>query len=236
MERVYVLQHIDTEPLGTIGEAIAARGFEAEYVHGYEGEAIPKSLDDAAGVVVMGGPMGVYEQNEFPFLRDELRLIESALRDEKPVLGICLGSQLLAAALGAEVRKGGHKEIGWFPVSLTDAGRHDRLFEGVGQSFTAYVWHGDVFDLPSGAERLASSEQTTDQAFRFGKNAYGLLFHLEVTPQIITDMMTAFADELAEEKLDGQQIISQMPDHLPALESIGATVFKRWAALLKTSD
>src|SRR5215813_8861115 len=123
MPRIIAIQHISAEPMGRIGDALIAHGISVDYLRVFAGAAIPKSLGDAAGLVVMGGPMGVYEQNEFPFLRDELRLIESALRDEKPVLGICLGSQLLAAALGAEVRRGGYKEIGWFPVSLTAEGR-----------------------------------------------------------------------------------------------------------------
>src|SRR5690242_2350387 len=134
MAYVYALQHVVTEPLGLIGDALSAYGFDAEYVRPYAGDAVPQRLDDAAGLVVMGGPMGVYEQNEFPFLRDEIRLIESAVRDEKPVLGVCLGSQLLAAALGAEVRKGERKEIGWFPVSLTDEGQRDGLFENIAPS------------------------------------------------------------------------------------------------------
>ena len=230
--KVYALQHVATEPLGIIADALQARGVSAQYVRPYAGEAVPRSLDDAAGLVVMGGPMGVYQQDEFPFLRDEIRLIERALGDGKPALGVCLGSQLLAAALGAEVRKGERKEIGWFAVSLTGEGRRDPLFANAPPRFTAYHWHGDVFDLPRGAAGLASSEQTRHQAFRFGANVYGLLFHLEATPQIVADMVTAFADELEEERLDGREIIGPMGDHLPALTETGATVFDRWAALL----
>lgn len=233
--KVYAIQHLATEPLGLIGEALAARGVGADYIHVYAGEAVPPSLGDAAGLVVMGGPMGVYEQDAYPFLGHELRLIDSALRDGKPVLGVCLGSQLLAAALGATVRKAERKEIGWFPVSLTEAGRQDPLFEHVAPSFTAYHWHGDIFDLPPGALHLASSEQTAYQAFRFGANVYGLLFHLEATPRIVTDMVTAFADELDEARIEGRQISDPAPDHLPALGAIGATVFARWAALLASA-
>jgi GMP synthase (glutamine-hydrolysing) len=236
MTKVYALQHVATEPLGTIAEALHARGIDVEYVRVYAGEAVPASLADAAGLVVMGGPMGVYEQKKLPFLRDEIRLIERALGAEKPVLGVCLGSQLLATALGATVRQGERKEIGWLAVSLTEDGRRDRLFETVAPSFTAYHWHGDVFDLPRGAVRLASSEQTAHQAFRFGAQAYGLLFHLEATPQIVTDMVKAFAGELAEEQVNGDEIISRMSDHLPVLKEAGATVFDGWAALLKQAD
>lgn len=236
MTKVYALQHVATEPLGTIAEALAARDIGVEYVRVYAGETVPSSLADAAGLVVMGGPMGVSEQHELRFLGDELRLIERALGAEKPVLGVCLGSQLLATALGATVRHKARKEIGWFTVSLTEEGQQDRLFDGVASRFTAYHWHGDEFDLPGGAVHLASSEQTLHQAYRFGTNAYGLLFHLEATPEIVGDMVTAFAGELAEEELDGGEIIRRMNDHLPKLQGIGATIFARWAALLKQAD
>jgi GMP synthase (glutamine-hydrolysing) len=230
--KVYALQHVATEPVGTIADGLQARGVGVEYVRVYAGEPVPRSLDEAVGLVVMGGPMGVYEQDELPFLRDEIRLIESALGDEKPVLGVCLGSQLLAAALGATVRKAGRKEIGWFAVSLTEEGRREPLFESVAERFVAYHWHGDVFDLPRGAVPLASSERTAHQAFRFGASAYGFLFHLEATPQIVADMVTAFAGELEEERIDGDEIIRGMHEHLPKLEEIGAAAFAKWAARL----
>ena len=177
--------------------------------------------------------MGVYEKSEYPFLSQEIRLIEAALKAEKPVLGVCLGSQLLAAALGAEVKKGDHKEIGWFPVALTEAASTDRLFSEVERSFTAYHWHGDVFDLPVGAVSLASSAQTQCQAFSYNERAYGLLFHLEATYKIVEDMVRGFAVELDEEKIDGTQIIAQTREHLPQLERVGASVFQRWASLIE---
>jgi GMP synthase (glutamine-hydrolysing) len=233
MPNVYALQHLAAEPLGIIGEALEARGIDAEYIQVFAGEAVPSDMAGAGGLVVMGGSMGVYEQREFPFLSDEIRLIEAALKAEKPVLGICLGSQLLASALGAEVKKGDHKEIGWFPVALTEAASADRVFRGVEGSFTAYHWHGDVFDLPDGAVSLASSAQTQCQAFVYGERAYGLLFHLEATNKIVEDMARGFAGELDEEKIEGADIIAQTREHLPQLQRIGASVFQRWASLIE---
>jgi len=231
--KIYALQHVATEPMGGIAEALSERGIDAQYIRSFAGEMVPKNMSDAAALVVMGGPMGVNEQAEYPFLSDEIRLIESALEHEKPVLGVCLGSQLLASALGATIRQGKQKEIGWRAVTLTDAATRDELWQAVASPFTAYHWHGDVFDLPHGAESLAASAQTACQAYRYGRNVYGFLFHMEATPQIVTDMVEAFADEVREESIDARAILAGIGDHLPTLAGIGGTVFGRWAELIK---
>jgi GMP synthase (glutamine-hydrolysing) len=233
MARLWVLQHLAAEPLGIIGDALEAGGIDAEYIRVFAGAPVPSDMNGAAGLVVMGGSMGVYEQHKYPFLSDEIRLIEAALRAGNPVLGICLGSQLLASALGAEVRKDDHKEIGWFPVALTEAASADRVLRGVERSFTAYHWHGDVFDLPGGAVSLASSAQTECQAFAYQERAYGLLFHLEATHKIVEDMVRGFAGELDEEQMDGAEIIAQTSEHLAQLQRIGASVFEKWASLIE---
>jgi len=174
--------------------------------------------------------MSVYDRDRHPFLRDEIRLIEEALKGEIPVLGVCLGSQLLAAALGAPVTPGGRKEIGWYRVDLTPEGRNDPLWAGLEPSFTAYHWHGDIFTLPAGTVSLASSDQTSHQAFRYGRSAYGVLFHMEVTETMIRDMVDTFREELRQAELDGARIVEQAGRHLPRLRKIGGTVFSRWAA------
>ncbi len=230
--KVAVLQHIHCETLGTIADALDAKGVEANYVRSFEGDKIPSDLGDSRGLIVMGGPMGVYEQDLHPFLREELQLIESALRSERPVLGVCLGSQLLAAALGAQVKKNTSKEIGWYPVTLTPSGREDPLWSGAVPSFMGFHWHGDVFDLPRGAVSLASSALTPCQAFRYGRNAYGLLFHMEVTAEMIGAMVNTFQDELQHEGIDGRALTAEAEEHLGGLQQIGASVYQRWAALL----
>jgi GMP synthase (glutamine-hydrolysing) len=219
--------------MGLIGDALQAEGIAFEYIRGFAGDTVPETLGDASALVVMGGPMGVYEQNEYPFLREELRLIESAVRDGRPVLGVCLGSQLVASACGAEVRKSGKKEIGWFDVSLSSEGLTDPLFADTAASFTAFHWHGDIFDLPPGSVRLASSRQTINQAFRFAEGVYGLLFHIEVNPRIIGDMVAGFTGELKEEGLDGAVITGSAGQYLDQTGSIAARVFGRWARLVK---
>ncbi len=174
-------------------------------------------------------------QDRYPFLRDEIRLIEQALTEKKAILGVCLGSQLLAAVLGAKVAKGKQKEIGWYPVTLSRAAMADPLWKGIESPFTAYHWHGDIFELPRGVEALASSALTPCQAFRYGDHAYGFLFHMEVTEKIIEEMVDTFADELQEAGVDGQEIVGKLKDHLPELQRIGSLVFRRWARLVERS-
>lgn len=233
MRTVLVLQHAACETLGTIADTLRRASVRTTCIRTFAGDSIPAHMGEAVGLILMGGPMGVYEQDQYPFLADEIRLIERALAEGKPILGVCLGSQLLAAALGARVRKGPQKEIGWFPVTLTEAARADALFADVPPSFIAYHWHGDVFDCPSGAVSLARSELTECQAFRYGANAYGLLFHLEVTAPLIAEMVRTFAAELHEAGLSGEEILRRATQHLPELERIGQTVFHAWTRLLK---
>ncbi len=230
MAKVWVLQHHPVENLGAIAAALESSALAWQYVRSDRGQPVPRDMKGAGGLVIMGGPMGVYEQDRYPFLRDEIRLIESALKDGKPILGVCLGSQLLAAALGAKVGRGASKEIGWYPVELRPPARDDRLFGGVPESFTALHWHGDIFDLPSGAVALASSAKTSLQAFRYGRNAYGLLFHIEATDANVGGMVREFGAEIEEAGVNGAAIVAEAGQRIAALSEIAATVFGRWAA------
>ncbi len=235
MAKVWVVQHIHCETLGTIADALESQSISPQYIRPFKGEKIPDEMRESSGLIIMGGPMGVYEQDRHPFLRQENRLIEQALKEEKPILGICLGSQLLAAVLGGEVTKGKKKEIGWHSITLTKVAATDPLWIGVEPSFTAYHWHGDIFNLPKDAVSLASSALTDCQTFRYGRNAYGFLFHMEVTRKIIAEMVAAFADALKEAAVDGQEIIRKAEDHLAGLQRIGSLVFQRWAKLVERS-
>lgn len=224
-----VLQHAAPEGPGAIGEALRTNGVATRVVRIDRGEPVPAELGAHAGLVVMGGPMGVYEVERHPHLRDELRLIETVLRAERPLLGICLGSQLIAAALGARVHASGYQEIGWFPVDLADEAASDPLFAGAPRQFTALHWHGDVFDLPRGALRLASSALTERQAFRHGTNTYGLLFHLEAGAAQVDAMAAEFADEIAGVGLTVAALRDGAATHLPALRPVADQVFSRFA-------
>jgi GMP synthase (glutamine-hydrolysing) len=232
MSNIWVLQHTACETLGSIADALEAEALAWQYVRVFDGRPVPAEIGDAGGLIVMGGPMGLYEQDRYPHLKDELRLIESALKAGKPILGICLGSQLLAAALGAAVTRGPRKEIGWYRLRLSEAAAADRLWSAAPREFMALHWHGDVFTLPSGAVNLASSELTMNQAFRYAQSAYGLLFHLEMTEAMIVEMADAFGDELREAGGEPSRLTADSAVHCGRLETIGEAVFTKWARLV----
>lgn len=232
MKRVMVVQHAAAEGPGLLGEVLQSSGVELRLVRPFAGEPVPNDLGDASGLVVLGGPMGVYEADRFPHLRGEQALLRAALDAGRPILGICLGSQLLAAALGANVHPAGQKELGWHEVELGTEAKFDPLFAGEPTPFPALHWHGDVFDLPDGAVALGRSAQTEVQLFRAGANAWGLLCHLEATRPLIRAMADAFPHELEEVKLTRARLDADTARHLTRTETIGRAVFARWAALL----
>ncbi|HVO36345.1 MAG TPA: type 1 glutamine amidotransferase [Gemmatimonadales bacterium] len=174
-----VIQHAAGEGPGLIGLLARQRGLPLDLRRMDLGEALP-DVSAVAALVVLGGPMGAYEALAHPHLLDEQRLLEEAVERGLPVLGICLGSQLLAAALGARVYPGPEPEIGVFEVKLTQDGADDPLLGPAGPKFSAFHWHGDTFELPPGAVHIASTRAYKHQAFRFGDRAWGLQFHIEL--------------------------------------------------------
>jgi GMP synthase (glutamine-hydrolysing) len=229
MAKILVLQHHPAENLGAIADALEGAALAWQSVRVFDGHPIPTDVKGLGGLIVMGGAETVYQLDRYPYLRDEMTLIESALKADKPILGICLGSQLLAATLGAHVRRGDQREIGWYPVRLADAAQNDPLMRGLPAEFVAAHWHSDVFDLPRDAVALASSEKTPVQAYRYGK-AYGILFHAEMTREILTALIAEFGEGLKRVGIDGDAILVEAERHLPALERLGETIFSRWAS------
>lgn len=225
-----VVQHVAVEGAGVIGDVLRQRGVATRLV-GPEEPLAESAANDAIGVVVLGGPMGVYEADRHPRLREEMAMIARAVAADKPVLGICLGSQLLAAALGARVYRGPSKELGWFDVTLQPAAREDALLGGAPARFRALHWHGDVFDLPAGARHLASSERTEHQAFAH-RRAWGLLFHLEARPEQVSVMAREFPEELAEVGMSADSLMSATRRFAADAERLATAVFGRWADLL----
>ena len=206
MNKIWVLQNIQPENLGIAGQVFQGCGLEPTYIHTFADEEVPRYMDEATGLVVLGGPMGVYEHDRYPFIDAAMRLIDQALKEDKPVLGICLGSQLLATALGARVARGPQKEIGWYPIELKPAASEDPLMGGLNHLLWAFTGTATSSICPRALLRWPLLPLTTYQAFSYGRAAYGVLFHMEVTTQIIADMVRAFADEVREEGLDGEQI------------------------------
>jgi GMP synthase-like glutamine amidotransferase len=184
--KVLAFRHVPFEGAGLLETVLTSRGIELQYVDLYRGGAPPDAAD-ADGLVFLGGPMSV--NDDLPYLRVEEGIIRAAMERGQPALGVCLGAQLIARAAGARVYKNRVKEIGWFDIHLTDQGAKDSLFGAMNRTENVFHWHGETFDLPNGAELLASSERCVNQAFRLGDGAYGLQFHLEVTPGMIADWM-----------------------------------------------
>jgi GMP synthase-like glutamine amidotransferase len=178
------IQHVPFESPGLIAEVAGRRGIELRQCHPYRGEPLPPE-NELDGLVVMGGPMGAGDTVEHPYLAHEAELIASMVRTGRPVLGVCLGAQLLARALGARIYRGEQAEIGFGTVSLTQAGLEDPVLGSLGVEILPVMhWHQDTFDLPAQALWLARSELFAHQAFRVGKRAYGLQFHLEVDREL----------------------------------------------------
>jgi len=185
MPKLLVFQHAASEPLGTLDPHLRREGFRIRYVNFARQPDARPALDGYDALIVLGGPMNVDQADRFPHLEHEVRVMREALDQGRPVLGICLGAQLLAHALGGHVGRASAPEIGWHDVAVSDAAGSDPLlghFEGVERVFQ---WHGDTFELVSGATHLASSERCTNQAFRAGDSAWGLQFHLEVDQPMI---------------------------------------------------
>ena len=178
--RVHWLQHAEYEDLGCIAPWLAARGDEVSMTALWSGAAMPE-VSDFDALIVMGGPMNIYEHDAHPWLVPEKQLIRVAIDAGRRVLGICLGSQLIADVMGGPVTRNAQREIGWFDVSLNADGRRDPLFSGWPDRFCAFHWHGDTFAIPPGATHLMSSEACAHQGFAIGDRVIGLQFHLEVT-------------------------------------------------------
>lgn len=229
--RVLILQHIACEHPGVFSDVLHERGAEPVPVELDEGERLPDWREFDA-VLAMGGPMGAGDDADHPWLAPEKRLVREAVEDGRPFLGVCLGLQLLAAALDAPVFEAERPEVGLLPVELTPEGRDDPLFAGLDGSLVSLQWHGDTFDLPSGAVRLARSPQVPNQAFRAGERAYGVQFHLEVTGDMAREWSEvpayrrSLAETLGEER--GAAFISDVERRADELHPAARRLFSNW--------
>lgn len=233
MERtILVSQHVPVENPGTIATSLRRHGYELRTVRTWLGEPVPRDPDGVAAVVVMGGPMGVYQADRHPHLTDEIALLRGCLERGVPVLGVCLGSQLLAVAAGGRVYPSGIQEIGWYEVRSTAAGRDDPLWREAPDPMTVLEWHGDYYDLPEGAVALAGSARFPAQAFRVGDRAYGLLFHIETPEEMVDDWLAYFAADVAavEPPIEVEAIRRQARERCEEMRPIAERVFDRFGA------
>ena len=196
--RIHCFMHVHFEGPGYIKTWAEQHGHQLSFTRFYENDALPE-ISTFDWLIVMGGPMGVYDQQQYSWLIQELEAIKKAIHAGKTVVGICLGSQLIAYALGAKVYPNKVKEIGWFPVSKTERGKKHEIINDIPDHFTTFHWHGDTFDMPEGAIHLLETTVCKNQAFIYKEKVLGLQFHLEVTPQTISEMTKEGASELIED-------------------------------------
>ncbi|HET6718855.1 MAG TPA: glutamine amidotransferase [Rhodocyclaceae bacterium] len=227
MKTAIAIRHVDFEDLGSFAEVLAARGIKLRYVDAAVDDLSPATLA-ADLLVVLGGPIGAYEENLYPFLSAELRLLESRLAAGLPTLGICLGAQLMARALGARVYPGPAREIGWHPLTLSKAGRASPLAHLAGDLSSMLHWHGDTFDLPDGARLLASTERCPHQAFAWGEGALAFQCHPEARTDQLERWLVGHAFELASHRLSVTDLRADNRRYGPSLERQGARCFADW--------
>lgn len=236
---VLVLRHVPHEHLGTLANSLRARNVSYSYANLYEGEIPDIPSGDLSGLIILGGPMNVYETDRYPFLEMEERLIGEAIDRGVPVLGICLGAQLIAKTLGAHVTKNREKEIGWYPLRIREEAKGDRLFRYFNREETVFQWHGDTFQIPKGGVHLAESPLCENQAFRYKSNVYGLQFHIEVTPHMIAEWLNVQEnkEEIAslKGKIDPGVIKDQTPRFMERLNSLADRVFREFSDLILTA-
>jgi GMP synthase-like glutamine amidotransferase len=233
---VLVLQHIACEPPGVYEDVLRRRGGRIHRVELDEGERSPDPRDFDA-VVVMGGPMGAYEEAEHAWLGEEKRLLARAARGGMPVFGACLGAQLLADGLGGRAYPGPAPEVGVLDVRLTDAGRADAVTGGLGAAFPTLQWHADTFDLPPGATLLASSPAYANQAFRWGRATYAVQFHLEVTQHMAQEWAAVPAYATSLERVRGpgafDDLMSAFAARAGEMQELARVLFGRWLDALE---
>jgi GMP synthase (glutamine-hydrolysing) len=232
MKRVLFIQHGSVDKPGLLAEELLRAGIEFENAHPYLDSALPENLHHFSGLALGGGGQSAWEIADHPYLEREAELVREATSRNIPVLGLCLGGQIIARALGAEVRRAASKEIGFFPVTMHPAAQDDPLAVLFPKTFPATHWHGDVFDLPPGAINLASTTATPHQMFRIGTSIYGFQFHPEMTPALFEELVRDEEDWFRTEGLDAEALIREAAAALPKLEPAARAFFRAWTRLL----
>lgn len=232
-KRALAIRHVGFEDLGSLARPLTARGFAVDYLEAGLDDVSPLLAKDAPSpdlLIVLGGPIGAYEDERYPFLSDEIALIERRIAENRPVLGICLGAQLIARALGARVFPGKAKEIGWSPLEPGAEAEASCLAPLAETQWQVLHWHGDTFDLPQGARRLASTPLTENQAFSHGPHILALQFHIEVEAGAIERWLIGHAVEITAAGIDPAAIRDQTRRWGKGLERAAPKVLDAWLA------
>ena len=232
MKRVLFIQHGESDGPGLFARTLASAGVAVDVLHAWKGDPVPVILDGYDGLALGGGHMSVYEDDKYPFLAQGIALIQEARRAGYPVIGMCLGAQMIAAACGGRVFRNTAQEIGFFDVTLEPAAQEDALWRGIPPVFRPVHWHGDTFSLPPDAALLGSSTLTRHQLFRIDRALYGFQFHLEFELLMLCEMIQEDAVYLSAKGVSPEAFLEDARSAAPRVEPIGWTVFDRWAQLL----
>ncbi len=240
MPRILVFQHVAAEPLGTLDRLIRQRGHRVRFHNFHRQPDINPRLDRYRGLVVLGGPQNVDEAEHKRHLHTEMRAIEAMLKADKPVLGICLGAQLLAHVLGAPVRRHRFPEVGWHPLKLTDAGHEDTVLQHWQCGAPVFQWHHYSFEVPQSAVHLAHTDTCEAQAFRYDENAYGFQFHMEMDLPLIRRWLSnrPYLEALAQSghRLCPETVHAQSERLLPPMQTCADAVFNAFLDLIGRPD
>lgn len=230
-KRVLIVHNYQKTGLGNVGTALDEAGVEAAAVMAHAGETLPPGAGAHDGLIVLGGGQNAVDDTLSPWFPQLLDLIRDFERRDRAVLGVCLGSQLMARAFGGENRVGGATEFGWQPVGLTGEGKADPVLGALPQSFPIFQWHDDTFGLPQGASHLAASAAVANQAFRVGRAAYGFQFHFEASRELVRQWNADFAGWLAENRPDWPSRHDREAElHGPAADAAGLAIARAWVS------
>lgn len=227
---IHLLQHVDFEGAGSIAGFARRHGHTLTTVKMYKNSPLPEP-DSVDALVVMGGPMSVNDESEYPWLTAEKKFISRLIEQKKPILGICLGAQMIASSLGARVYPGPEKEIGWFPVHLAPEAKLSTATQNWPENPVVFHWHGETFDLPAGSVRIASSDLYKNQAFIYGDRVIGIQFHLEMGEEDINRIITHCGDEITKSPyIQSPQVMAGRTDLVGSTHKMMDSLLIEWIA------